>query len=153
MSAGVVFVVFGLVYITCVPPYAEGACSSSQWGCSNNRCISATLKCDGKDDCGDNSDEREGCVDLGNPCGSGKICRGILKCVSQSQLCDGKDDCGDNSDEDNCPVSPQCPRGAPLKDAKGIAYFCGLGPSAQACPPNSACLTDPLDRFAVCCSV
>ncbi|XP_071114337.1 low-density lipoprotein receptor-related protein 4-like [Haliotis cracherodii] len=157
MSARVVLVVYALVIlVTCVTTYVKGACSSSQWSCNNNRCIATALKCDGNDDCGDNSDEHEGCVDLGNPCGSGKICRSILKCVGQHQLCNGKDDCGDNSDEENCPHNlqgSQCPTGTPVVDDKGLAFFCGRGPSAQACPPNSACHTDPLDRFAVCCPV
>jgi len=37
------------------------ACDSSEMQCRNGACISVTWKCDGEDDCGDNSDEDACC--------------------------------------------------------------------------------------------
>ena len=51
------------------------------------------MKCDAKDDCGDNSDEERGCCDFS--------CKN-KKCINHQAICNGKDDCGDFSDEENC---------------------------------------------------
>ena len=38
-------------------------CPKEQFICkATEKCIPSYLKCDGKDDCGDNSDEEEGCI-------------------------------------------------------------------------------------------
>ena len=31
------------------------------FACTNNKCVLDNMKCDGKDDCGDGSDEEDGC--------------------------------------------------------------------------------------------
>ena len=51
------------------------------------------MKCDGKDDCGDNTDEGEDCCDF--------MCKN-QQCIGHDAICDGKDDCGDSSDEEKC---------------------------------------------------
>ena len=33
-------------------------CDNGKYQCNNNKCINASWKCDGEDDCGDNSDEQ-----------------------------------------------------------------------------------------------
>ena len=34
-------------------------CHKNEFQCLNNKCILSNLKCDGNDDCGDNSDEEK----------------------------------------------------------------------------------------------
>ncbi|XP_041920036.1 ST14 transmembrane serine protease matriptase a [Alosa sapidissima] len=64
--------------------------------CTNGNCISSLLKCDGWNDCGDNSDEHK-CQ-----CEKSQIsCKNGL-CKPKFWLCDGVNDCGDNTDELNC---------------------------------------------------
>ncbi|XP_066541688.1 ST14 transmembrane serine protease matriptase a [Hoplias malabaricus] len=64
--------------------------------CSSKRCISLELRCDGWNDCGDNSDERN-CK-----CDTSMIsCKNGL-CKPMFWKCDGVDDCGDRTDEMDC---------------------------------------------------
>lgn len=35
---------------------------SNEFECDNNRCVPSNLKCDGDNNCGDNSDETDGCL-------------------------------------------------------------------------------------------
>lgn len=79
---------------------AGGQCEAGQWQCGNKLCIPSLWKCDGDNDCGDLSDERE-CSD--------EQCRGKQfqcknnKCVPDHWRCDYDNDCGDGSDEKDCP--------------------------------------------------
>ncbi|PVD25148.1 hypothetical protein C0Q70_15646 [Pomacea canaliculata] len=80
-----------------------GYCTGAhQIRCKNNRCMPLEFRCDGKNDCGDGTDE----VD----CASFTCSRGEFKCsnghcIEEIYLCDGDDDCFDKSDEQpsNCP--------------------------------------------------
>ena len=67
---------------------------------TTNHCINDDLKCDGLDDCGDYSDERN-CS-----CGSSTFVCDNGKCIPKSWICDSEDDCYDNSDERNCSTVP-----------------------------------------------
>ncbi|XP_036380683.1 ST14 transmembrane serine protease matriptase b [Megalops cyprinoides] len=68
----------------------------AKFKCANNICINLSLKCDGWNDCGDNSDEKNcQCED------SQITCKNSL-CKPKFWQCDGVNDCGDNTDEDNC---------------------------------------------------
>ena len=37
-------------------------CPKEKFLCNNTKCLPSTFKCNGQDDCGDNSDEIDGCV-------------------------------------------------------------------------------------------
>ena len=39
-------------------------CPNDHFICRNKRCLLPSFKCDGKDDCGDNSDENDGCIGI-----------------------------------------------------------------------------------------
>ncbi|XP_053385857.1 low-density lipoprotein receptor-related protein 2-like [Mercenaria mercenaria] len=82
------------------------ACSrASLFKCKSGRCISSTYKCDGDNDCMDNSDE-EKCPKV-QECPADKFKCKNGKCLSYHWKCDGQDDCGDMSDESQCP-NKQC---------------------------------------------
>ena len=80
------------------------SCTSDQWQCHNKLCVSSLWRCDGDNDCGDNSDERD--CDLETECQRhGQFRCNNGKCIPNHWRCDFEDDCGDNSDEeeDKCP--------------------------------------------------
>ncbi|XP_067275825.1 ST14 transmembrane serine protease matriptase a [Pseudorasbora parva] len=64
--------------------------------CENKRCVKKDMHCDGWNDCGDSSDERN-CK-----CNSSLIqCKNGF-CKPMYWRCDGVNDCGDDTDEMNC---------------------------------------------------
>uniref|UniRef100_A0A8C5NIR5 EGF-like domain-containing protein n=1 Tax=Junco hyemalis TaxID=40217 RepID=A0A8C5NIR5_JUNHY len=77
-------------------------CQPGEFACKNNRCIQERWKCDGDNDCLDNSDEApELCPQGVFSCASGR-------CIPISWTCDLDDDCGDRSDESASCAYPTC---------------------------------------------
>ncbi|XP_053722161.1 low-density lipoprotein receptor-related protein 2 [Synchiropus splendidus] len=81
-------------------------CQAEQFTCLNGNCITAQWKCDGHNDCQDNSDERE-TVCAFHTCSAIEFTCDNGRCVPLSYACDYIDDCGDNSDEKDC-AFPTC---------------------------------------------
>ncbi|XP_046333625.2 neuropilin and tolloid-like protein 1 [Haliotis rufescens] len=52
------------VLVTSFGSASAGTCSGNRFVCDNFRCVSNTLTCNGFDDCGDNSDEIDGCSSI-----------------------------------------------------------------------------------------
>ena len=80
-----------------------------QFTCHNSgHCIPQSWKCDGDNDCFDNSDEKD-CPPI-TCSGSQFKCSNLKQCIHESYKCDGINDCDDGSDELGCPsVAPnQC---------------------------------------------
>jgi len=90
------------------PPLAPAKCVSTEFRCSNGKCIDRRWVCDRQDDCGDLSDE-SGC-----PCRRYQFQCDNGRCQDRNWVCDGTDDCGDGSDERNCTTKPA------LQPGKGI---------------------------------
>lgn len=85
--------------------HQNSTCPLSNFLCSNQRCITRELYCDGADDCGDKSDEYQ-CTNY-NYCNNykKKRCPGAYKCIPHYWFCDGVPDCPNGEDETRCDIS------------------------------------------------
>ncbi|AWP02986.1 hypothetical protein SMAX5B_014046 [Scophthalmus maximus] len=89
-----------------VPP---PQCQAGEFACKNNRCIQERWKCDGDNDCLDNSDEApELCHQ--HTCPTDRFKCKNNRCIPLRWLCDGDNDCGNDEDESNTTCSARtCP--------------------------------------------
>uniref|UniRef100_A0A4W5QI25 LDL receptor related protein 1 n=1 Tax=Hucho hucho TaxID=62062 RepID=A0A4W5QI25_9TELE len=89
-------------------------CPLDEFQCNNTLCKPLAWKCDGEDDCGDNSDENpDDCTKFQCPPTRQFRCHNDRVCLPLARRCDGVDNCGDNSDEIHCreftpPAMPVC---------------------------------------------
>uniref|UniRef100_A0A8C7TIE2 EGF-like domain-containing protein n=1 Tax=Oncorhynchus mykiss TaxID=8022 RepID=A0A8C7TIE2_ONCMY len=91
---------------TYIPP---PQCQPGEFACKNNRCIQERWKCDGDNDCLDNSDEApELCHQ--HTCPTDRFKCQNNRCIPLRWLCDGDNDCGNDEDESNTTCSARtCP--------------------------------------------
>uniref|UniRef100_A0A674B2L0 LDL receptor related protein 1 n=1 Tax=Salmo trutta TaxID=8032 RepID=A0A674B2L0_SALTR len=86
---------------TYIPP---PQCQPGEFACKNNRCIQERWKCDGDNDCLDNSDEApELCHQ--HTCPTDRFKCQNNRCIPLRWLCDGDNDCGNDEDESNTTCS------------------------------------------------
>ncbi|KPP63954.1 hypothetical protein Z043_117744, partial [Scleropages formosus] len=92
--------------ITCSGEPEPQHCASNEFQCRNNRCIQASWRCDGDDDCLDGSDEEASICDS-HSCPPDQFKCLNNRCIPKRWLCDGTNDCGNNEDESNGTCSAQ----------------------------------------------
>ncbi|XP_067104715.1 low-density lipoprotein receptor-related protein 3 [Osmerus mordax] len=88
----------------------QSSCQSDEYLCGNGKCLPRTWKCNGLDECGDATDERN-CAPPPTESRPGLCPAGSLscthaqstRCLPPSTRCNGARDCPDGSDEAGCP--------------------------------------------------
>ncbi|BFZ03900.1 hypothetical protein BsWGS_06939 [Bradybaena similaris] len=107
----------------------SAACSITQFKCKKTKhCIFLRYRCDGKDDCGDDSDED--CES--NPCLNKFRCNNS-RCIDNQEVCNHIDNCGDLSDEgSNCLFRVKMKRQREQRIARALEGMYQHGESREA---------------------
>ncbi|XP_043484789.1 low-density lipoprotein receptor-related protein 2 [Leptopilina heterotoma] len=119
-------------------------CQPEFFRCDNQKCVFKTYICDGKDDCGDGSDEsieRHACKapEFKCPANQWKCPNATKTCINVTSVCDGKSDCPNGSDEGyNC-IFTECTRQGGLCSNGCIQTPFG---AECTCPPGEELATD-----------
>ncbi|ERL83604.1 hypothetical protein D910_00719, partial [Dendroctonus ponderosae] len=118
------------------PDHCYRTCAAGEFHCDNGKCILELHQCDGKNDCGDGSDE--------NNCPSDEYCQGRGwfhcangVCINETLLCNGENNCGDFSDESRCSID-ECSATPPVCQHicvdKVVGYECLCSSGYKASP-------------------
>ncbi|XP_015126731.1 vitellogenin receptor [Diachasma alloeum] len=101
----------------CYQEISSENCEPPEWfQCKNSRCVSAFFRCNGDNDCGDFSDERD-CSEVSessttprpNQCSPSEFRCKNGNCIPLEKFCNNIDDCYDNSDEyTDCTTNKTC---------------------------------------------
>ncbi|CAM1304488.1 HSPG2 (predicted) [Pycnogonum litorale] len=81
------------------------ACKANEFRCiSDGRCVTSAQRCDGINQCSDNSDEAncDTTVEPTTAAPCGFVCQTTGQCIDQEEKCDGIRNCPDGSDEYDC---------------------------------------------------
>jgi hypothetical protein len=95
--------------------------------CNNGSKIDASMRCNGKDECGDASDELDCPVEP-------FLCKNGSK-IDANMRCNGKDECGDGSDELSCSTDPPeaCEAGVEKAPPFDVEQKCWLPQAEIGC--------------------
>ncbi|XP_003224687.3 low-density lipoprotein receptor-related protein 1B [Anolis carolinensis] len=126
------------------------SCLAGQWQCKNKVCIMEDWKCNGIDNCGDNSDEKV-CA----TCPGGMINCDKGKCILESLVCNGMEDCLDGTDEPStCGKKCSVNNGGCMEKCSemswGVKCSCGPGWHLHADGQNCTDIDECALAFSPC---